>query len=348
MTTPHNRLEGLDLARAMALLGMVLVNFRIAMGVLAGGPDWLKPLLDALEGRSAASFVVLAGIGLGLSTRKLAWSAAMSHTARRALFLLIVGLLNYLVFPADIIHYYAVYFLLGACCLRLPSPWLLALIPLLAASFVGLLFLLDYDRGWQWHSFSYPEFWTLAGFVRNLLFNGWHPVVPWLGFLLFGLWLSRQPLANPLTQRWLLAGGVSAMALARGLSLWLPTLLPNPELAPLLATQPIPPAPLYLLFGMGAASTLIALCLWLGHALPEALWWRVWLPVGRQTLTLYLAHIMLGMGMLEAIGWLQGQDLPEVVLAASLFALAALLFANLWSQRFERGPLEWLMRRLCG
>ncbi len=57
--------------------------------------------------------MVLAGIGLGLSTRKLAWSAAMSHTARRALFLLIVGLLNYLVFPADIIHYYAVYFLLG-------------------------------------------------------------------------------------------------------------------------------------------------------------------------------------------------------------------------------------------
>ena len=259
MTTPHNRLEGLDLARAMALLGMVLVNFRIAMGVLAGGPTWLKPLLDALEGRSAASFVVLAGIGLGLSTRKLAWSAAMSHTARRALFLLIVGLLNYLVFPADIIHYYAVYFLLGACCLRLPSPWLLALIPLLAASFVGLLFLLDYDRGWQWHSFSYPEFWTLAGFIRNLLFNGWHPVVPWLGFLLYGLWLSRQSLANPVTQRWLLAGGVSAMVLAKGLSLWLPTLLPNPELAPLLATQPIPPAPLYLLFGMGAASTLIAL-----------------------------------------------------------------------------------------
>lgn len=82
MTAPHNRLEGLDLARAMALLGMVLVNFRIAMGVLAGGPTWLKPLLDALEGRSAASFVVLAGIGLGLSTRKLAWSAAMTHTAR--------------------------------------------------------------------------------------------------------------------------------------------------------------------------------------------------------------------------------------------------------------------------
>lgn len=96
------------------------------------------------------------------------------------------------------------------------------------------------------------------------------------------------------------------MVLARGLSLWLPTLLPNPELAPLLATQPIPPAPLYLLFGMGAASTLIALCLWLGRAL------------------------------------------PEVVLAAGLFALAALLFANLWSQHFERGPLEWLMRRLCG
>ena len=177
MTSSSNRLEGLDLARAMALLGMVLVNFRIAMGVLTGGPDWLKAILDALEGRSAASFVVLAGIGLGLSTRKLAWPAAMTHTARRALFLLILGLLNYLVFPADIIHYYAVYFLLGACCLRLPSPWLLGLIPLLAATFVGLLFLLDYDRGWQWQNFIYPEFWTLVGFFRTPLFNGWHPEV---------------------------------------------------------------------------------------------------------------------------------------------------------------------------
>lgn len=348
MASSSNRLEGLDLARAMALLGMVLVNFRIAMGVLTGGPDWLKAMLDALEGRSAASFVVLAGIGLGLSTPKLSWPTAMQHTAKRALFLLILGLLNYLVFPADIIHYYAVYFLLGACCLRLPSLWLLSLIPLLAAGFVILLFHFNYDQGWQWHSFSYPEFWTLNGFVRNLLFNGWHPVVPWLGFLLYGLWLSRQALANASVQRWLLAGGVGAMVLARGLSLWLLTLFPQPELAPLLATGPIPPAPLYLLFGMGAASTLIALCLWLGRAQPTARWWRVWLPVGRQTLTLYIAHIMLGMGVLEGLGWLQGQDLPEVVLAATLFALTALLFANLWSLRFARGPLEGVMRRLCG
>ena len=52
--------------------------------------------------------------------------------------------------------------------------------------------------------------------------------------------------------------------------------------------------------------------------------------------------------MLEALGWLQGQDLPEVVLAAALFALAALLFANLWNQHFDRGLLEGVMRRLCG
>lgn len=57
---------------------------------------------------------------------------------------------------------------------------------------------------------------------------------------------------------------------------------------------------------------------------------------------------MLGMGVLEGLGWLQGQDLPEVVLAATLFALTALLFANLWSLRFARGPLEGVMRRLCG
>ena len=69
MASSSNRLEGLDLARAMALLGMVLVNFRIAMGVLTGGPDWLKAMLDELEGRSAASFVVLAGMALLIKSK---------------------------------------------------------------------------------------------------------------------------------------------------------------------------------------------------------------------------------------------------------------------------------------
>ena len=61
----NDRLEGLDLARFLAFVGMVIVNFKIAMGAETGD-GVLNLLTIALEGRAAATFVVLAGIGLGL------------------------------------------------------------------------------------------------------------------------------------------------------------------------------------------------------------------------------------------------------------------------------------------
>ena len=338
------RLEGLDLARALALCGMVLVNFRLAMGATTG-PGWLLDALTALEGRSAAIFVMLAGIGLGLGTRRLPFGDAAAHTVRRGLFLLALGLLNVLIFPADIIHYYGVYFLIAALCLRLPSSLLLVLALGLADLFVTLLFVLDYQAGWHWEDLSYSGFWQPTGFVRNLLFNGWHPVVPWLAFLLVGLMLSRQPLGERRIQWRLVLGGAATALLAKGSSLALSALFPT--WASLFALAPLPPLPLYLLFAGGIACALIGGCLLLmGCARPPALLAAL-LPMGRQTLTLYMAHILIGMGILEEMGWLEGKGLWQMLLAAGLYLVAAGLFAARWEARFGRGPLESLMRHLC-
>ena len=65
----RSRLDGLDVARYLAFVGMVIVNFKIAMGASDDG-GILGILTGALEGRAAATFVVLAGIGLGLAARK--------------------------------------------------------------------------------------------------------------------------------------------------------------------------------------------------------------------------------------------------------------------------------------
>ena len=57
------RLEGLDLARFFAFVGMVIVNFTIVMGAegmgAEGGEGPLAWFTLALEGRAAATFVVL-------------------------------------------------------------------------------------------------------------------------------------------------------------------------------------------------------------------------------------------------------------------------------------------------
>ena len=60
-----HRLEGLDLARFLAFAGMVLVNFDIVLRQPNLSEPWL---IDLAQGRAAALFVVLAGIGFALGS----------------------------------------------------------------------------------------------------------------------------------------------------------------------------------------------------------------------------------------------------------------------------------------
>ncbi len=212
----NNRHEGLDLARFLAFAGMVIVNFRIVMMQSEG--DGINNSLagmisGALEGRAAATFVVLAGIGLGLAATRYPLAQIRITTIKRAFFLLALGLLNCTIFDADILHYYAVYFLLAVPLLSVASRRLIPIIVALAFVFVAMAITLDYDAGWNWSDYSYSDFWTAEGFIRNLFFNGWHPVIPWLGFLLFGIVLSRLPLSERPTQiRMMVLGAAASIA----------------------------------------------------------------------------------------------------------------------------------------
>ncbi|MEZ5627515.1 MAG: heparan-alpha-glucosaminide N-acetyltransferase domain-containing protein [Rhodocyclaceae bacterium] len=345
--TPH-RLDGLDIARFVAFVGMVIVNFKIAMGATGGG--LLDTLTGVLEGKAAATFVVLAGVGLGLSAAQGTLAQTLSVTLRRVVFLLALGLLNTLVFDADILHYYAFYFLFGVLLVPLASRWLVLGIVMLNLLFVAMILVFDYDTGWHWATYSYAGFWTPTGFMRNLFFNGWHPVVPWLGFLLFGIVLSRLTLPDRTTQhRLILLGALAVTAAEAGSALLARQLaLIDPALAILATTGPVPPMPLYVLAGIGSASVVVGLCLrgsaWLGRTGLLG----IVTPAGRQTLTLYLAHILIGMGTLEALGMLGGQTVTAAVAAASLFCAAALVYAWCWSRAFKRGPVEAAMRQLAG
>ncbi len=62
-----NRQIGFDVARCIAFFGMVIVNYQILMGSRSGsGPEWLYKIYKACYGRAAATFVILAGVGLTL------------------------------------------------------------------------------------------------------------------------------------------------------------------------------------------------------------------------------------------------------------------------------------------
>lgn len=339
------RLEGLDLARFIAFVGMVIVNFKIVMGG-ATGSDFLMTFTGALEGRAAATFVVLAGIGLGLSAQIGEREKMHSVTIRRAIFLLNIGLLNSLIFPADILHYYAFYFFFAALLIPLSSRAIVGVIVLINVIFVLMLFTLDYEAGWDWKSLTYEGFWSPAGFIRNLFFNGWHPVFPWVSFVLIGIIISRFDLSKRTMQWGLLLGGISVVIL---IELFVGLITPQSgEFAEIITTSPLPPMPFYIIAGTGVAMAVIGGCLLIEPAMRKAGILNVIIPAGRQTLTLYIAHILIGMWILEAMGMMGNQTIDMAVAASFIFCAASVLYAYLWRYAFKRGPIEALMRKVAG
>ena len=142
---------------------------------------------------------------------------------------------------------------------------------------------------------EYSGLWTFGGFFRNLVFNGWHPIVPWLSFFLIGALLSRCELDSRRVQVYLLLAGAGTFAVVTALSGWLTGWADSidQELRYFFTTDPVPPMPLFVAAGAGAACAVTGLCLLLEPPL-RSLRLLGWLtPAGRQTLSLYIAHIVL-------------------------------------------------------
>ena len=195
------RIIGIDIARAIAVIGMIIVNFKIVIG--EKGDGWVKTFASVFDGKAAATFVTLAGLGLAIMTNSAIRSSdkeklkiVRKRIIKRALFLFIVGLSYIPIWPADILHFYAVYMLMTLILLTSKEKYLLLSSAFLILVYPILLVFWNYETGWDFTTLEYPTFWTSKGFIRNLFFNGFHPVIPWTAFMLVGYWFGRQDLSN--------------------------------------------------------------------------------------------------------------------------------------------------------
>ncbi len=358
------RIAGFDFARGLAVLAMVLVNFEVVMRAKENGAVWLQWIVSLFEGRAAATFVVLAGVGISLMTHKkpelsdqITLRISRNRLLKRAVFLFVIGLAYTPLWPADILHYYGVYIAIGSLLLTCPGRWLWTFAAASAALFVVLLFTLDYEAGWNWNTLTYAKFWTPIGITRNTLFNGFHPVIPWVSFLIAGMWLGRLDLSSRAVrksiQTWCIPIVVIAEITSRAMA-WL--LLADPNLdtetadsiISLIGTAPMPPMPQYLLSAGATAFIVIAISISWTEKSPDSLAARLIISTGQLALTMYVAHVVVGMGILESIGLLSNQTLEFAVISALIFCAVGMLYSYLWTRRFKRGPLEWMMRRICG
>lgn len=359
-----DRILGYDLARAAAIAGMIAVHFSLAGAAPeATRPAWLYAFVhDFLDGRAAATFMVLAGVGLTLLTRRAVASADPDGRRRvrrlvcnRGLFLLAVGFLNLRIWPGDILRVYGVTLFVAAWMLAAPDRRLLAAAAVSVAGFL-LLFVspMNYDKHWDWETMTYSDLWTAEGVVRNLFYDGFRSAFPWAGFVFYGMWLGRRDLRDPdLNRRVLLASFGLALA-AEVLSYvavryfvegrgW-----PREDAVALFGTISMPPLPVFLLAAGATATAVISLSVRLASmpALTPVV--RPSAATGRFALTWYLAHIVVGLGTLEALERIGTQTLPQAVATGLAFYAVAVVLSAVWAKFFRSGPLEALMRSITG
>ncbi|UCF80957.1 MAG: DUF418 domain-containing protein [Acidobacteriota bacterium] len=360
MKTPASRIAGYDLARALAIMGMVVAHFRWVMDAYGVGPAWLAWLADRIDGRAAATFVVLAGVGISLMSRRAreagdvqAMLQTRNRLLRRALFLFVVGYAYATVWQADILHCYGVYMAVGAFLLAASGRALWRIAAVLVAVYLPLMGLFNYESGWEWESMFYHGFWTPKGLLMNLFYNGFTPVIPWLAFLLVGMWLGRQDLFDPVVRKRILVRAASVALATEAVSSFLvhrltagATEMEKIYIEVMVGTWSMPPLPLYMLAGGGTAVTVITLCVAFARSHPSSKLLSPMVATGQLALTLYIGHVFIGVSTLNALGLLGKQSLPFALASAAVFCACAVLFAYAWRQRYEKGPLEWFMRKV--
>ena len=357
--TADNRIFGYDLARALALLGMLPINFRVLLDISNSDPECLVSILGFIQGRAAATFVVLAGVGLSLLSRRAYLNndtteirANRHMLLRRALFLFVLGLLNSLIWPLDILHFYAFYFAIGTCMLTLSNRLLCSITIIPIAAFSVLMFMLDFDRGWDWEITSFKDLLQLPEILCHIFFCGQYPVFPWLAFLITGMWLGRQNLHDRSLRKKILLAGLGAAAFSECFSEMVFKISPPnlhgldlENLLPWFTIEPWEPMPLFMISAGGTSLGVITFSIILSERYGNARWFWSLVEVGQLSLTLYVAHVVLGAIVLEMMQLFEAETYLFTVWGSALFYMSGMLFSRKWRKRFKKGPLEWLMRR---
>lgn len=212
-------------------------------------------------------------------------------------------------------------------------------VTIVAATVVGAEFFARYSENDWLPSGAHVADSTLGWVsLRYLLFDGNYPLIPWLAFPLVGMLFVRDGQVSTRPMKATLIAGLVCAAAAWAFTAW----ADGREVAPYLASTWVPTTVPFLLLSGGLSLAIIAgLVLW-----PVGSAWLA--PVGRASLTHYLAHIALVFAPLRY--FYPGEDWPLLtgLIATAGYLVAAVPLSIWWFRNHRRGPAEALLARLSG
>lgn len=121
------------------------------------------------------------------------------------------------------------------------------------------------------------------------------------------------------------------------------------ELIEIFGTKPMPQLPIYMFSGIAIAFAIISACILISKKFENNFIIDALNKTGQLALTLYVAHVIVGMGIIEVINpsKIGNYSIEFSVGYAIVFSLLCILFAVIWKKYYNAGPLEWIMRKLA-
>jgi len=355
----HQRIIGFDLARAYAIFGMFIVNFNFCFGSFMDNTA-MGRFLNLFVGNSTAIFIILAGMGVSLMSNRSNYSELekkklKSIILKRSWFLVALGLLLFSWWPGDILHFYGAYMHIAAFFLFVPKKYYLWLGAFAIAGFHVLLQIIPIDTSWNFDTFQYADFWTLQGFLRNTIYNGWNSIFPWLCYFMIGMFLGRLDWQKKSTKKNVFLIGLLLFTVFEAIRFYTNHYVTDEYWTHYIMSEYFPAYIPFMMITIGFALIVIPICMVIGEKLPSNKIINALVKTGQMTLSFYIIHITIGMLIFSKLtgqiytGYLtqQAPSSPLFIFSfACMFYLICVLFAIVWTKKFTHGPLETIMRKI--
>lgn len=355
--TPSRRRPGPDVVRAIAMLGVVVMNYHGYL-IIRGAPrdggvlyDVFDPWTGPLSTRFATLFVVTAGVGVALMTassfgdaeriRAMRW-----RLVRRGLVLYGIGLAFDMIWAGTILPYYGAMFVLAAALFTWRSRWLV-LTGVVAAGAGWSIRWWRLEReldgaGTSW--LTDPPSSSPRGLVFDVFVNGTHPLLPWLAFFCAGIVLGRL-----LHTTWWRAAAAGA-----GLAMFSIAAIVGPAAATstdvrvrtLLSDDPFERGLVYVASTLGTALVAFAAISWLADTFEDTAVVDVLRRAGQLSLTIYLAHALVFNLLVDWLDLVEPNGVGTALMFAFVVWLLSIAGAVAYQQRYGRGPAERVYRSL--
>lgn len=360
------RYRSLDVTRAIALVGVVALNYH---GYLNGSEAFrpthpslfdraFSPLTGILTTRFAATFVLVAGIGMTLFVA--GEGRELNETARRRLVLLRrgaalfgVGAVLQWIWPGTILFYYGAYFLIGSLIVTWRTRTLIILATVVTLASATL-------AGWRGNRLLGGDAtrWLSppVNSPRNLLIRTFtdytHPVVPWIVFVIAGIVIGRH-MRRLTTWRGRLM--VTSAVMLVGAHVLRTLVWPNQFVTSgdivqrvIVSTDPYDRAIGYVVSTLAVALLAFGLISLICERFTESDALAALANVGSMSLTLYFGHVFFFNVIVKQLRLVGPDGLGAALLLTHVYVVPAFAFASWWRSTFGAGPAERAYRLIGG